>query len=117
MFKTFFLFLILYLCTIQAGACGVDDVIKIGVLSHRGDVITEKTWKPTAEYLTEQLPEYYFEIHPLKFNEVNNAVATGEVDFILVNPGIYVNLEVRYRVSRLATMNNRRADQPYPRKA
>ena len=31
----------------------------------------------------------------------------AQVDFVLVNPGIYVNLEVRHRVSRIATMRNR----------
>ena len=29
------------------------------------------------------------------------------MDFVLVNPGIYVNLEVRDRVSRIATLKNR----------
>ncbi len=89
------------------------QMITIGVLSHRGDIITQNAWTPTAEYLSEQLPNYSFIIRPLKFDEINEAVANAEIDFILVNPGIYVNLEVRYRVSRLATMNNRRGNKPY----
>ncbi len=97
----------------QAVGCEKGEVIKIGVLSHRGDEITKRAWKPTAEYLTRQLSGYCFEIQPLKFDEINDAVGKGKVDFILVNPGIYVNLEVRYRVSRLATMNNRRGNEPY----
>jgi two-component system sensor histidine kinase TtrS len=91
-----------------------DEVfIKIGVLSHRGDATTLKMWEPTANYLNEQLPQYDFEVIPLDFDAVNPAVETDAVDFILVNPGIYVNLEARYRVSRLATMNNLRAGEPY----
>lgn len=92
------------------GAVGWSDaqVIRIGVLSHRGDAATRMIWTPTAAYLTEQLPEYRFEIVPLDFAQVDPAVAKNEVDFILVNPGIYVNLEVRHRVSRIATMRNRR---------
>jgi PAS domain S-box-containing protein len=43
---------------------------------------------------------------PLAFNEVEEAVATGRVQFLLVNPGIYVDLEVRHRISRIATMRN-----------
>ena len=89
------------------------QVITIGVLSHRGDIITKNAWTPTAEYLSEQLPHYSFVIRPLKFDEIDSAVGNDEIDFILVNPGIYVNLEVRYRVSRLATMNNRRGNKPY----
>ena len=87
-----------------------EPFIKIGVLSHRGDQFTSDAWDPTAYYLTNQLPEYDFEIVPLDFDDVDPAVRNGEVDFILVNPGIYVNLEYKYRVSRLATMNNLRAD-------
>ncbi len=44
---------------------------------------------------------------------MNPAVERSEVDFVLVNPGIYVNLEVHYRVSRIATLNNRLGNTPY----
>lgn len=90
-----------------------DPFIKIGVLSHRGDAFTFNAWNPTARYLASQLPSYDFEIVPLDFDEVDKAVRENEVDFILVNPGIYVNLEYRYRVSRLATMHNLRGDDAY----
>lgn len=81
--------------------------IRIGVLSHRGDAVTQRTWNPTADYLNTALPEHHFRIVPLDFSAVEPAVASAEVDFILVNPGMYVNLEVRHRVSRIATMRNR----------
>ena len=90
-----------------------DPFIKIGVLSHRGDTFTLNSWNPTARYLTNKLPDYDFEIIPLDFDEVDKAVKQQEVDFILVNPGIYVNLEYKYRVSRLATMFNLRGEEAY----
>ncbi len=93
-------------------ACELE-LITIGVLSHRGDAITQQIWRPTARYLGQQLPQYHFRIQPLDFDAINTAVEQKKVDFILVNPGIYVNLEVRYRVSRLATMNNRRKGHAY----
>ena len=37
----------------------------------------------------------------------------AEVDFLLVNPSIYVAMEVRHRISRIATLNNLMADHPY----
>ncbi len=91
--------------------CGAtEEEIRIGVLSHRGEVATLAVWTPTADYLSATLDGYRFTIEPLAFDQVNEAVEYGAVDFILVNPGIYVNLEVQYRVTRIATMNNRRGD-------
>jgi two-component system sensor histidine kinase TtrS len=84
-----------------------DSEIRIGVLSHRGEAATQRTWTPTADYLGSALAGYQFHIVPLDFSAVDPAVAAKAVDFVLVNPGIYVNLEVRYRVSRIATMRNR----------
>ncbi|TVO74927.1 MAG: PhnD/SsuA/transferrin family substrate-binding protein [Sedimenticola selenatireducens] len=84
--------------------------MRIGVLSHRGNEATYAMWAPTATYLSRVVPRYQFEIVPLDFDEVDPAVKFGQVDFILVNPGIYVNLEVRYRISRIATLNNQAGD-------
>jgi len=80
--------------------------VSIGVLSHRGDEATLRNWSPTADYLSRVIPEYHFVIIPLDFREIEPAVRNGEVDFLLVNPGIYVNMEVRYRISRIVTLNN-----------
>lgn len=91
-----------------------EEEIRIGVLSHRGETATLSVWDSTADYLSATLDGYRFSIVPLAFDRVNGAVDSGEVDFILVNPGIYVNLEVEYRVTRIATMNNRRGNNiPY----
>jgi PAS domain S-box-containing protein len=87
-----------------------DEVIRIGVLSHRGNEATYAMWAPTATYLSRAVPKFQFQIVPLDFDEVDPAIKFGQVDFILVNPGIYVNLEVRYRISRIATLNNLAGD-------
>jgi PAS domain S-box-containing protein len=89
------------------------EPVTIGVLSHRGDEATLAHWSKTADYLTTQLPDFHFIIVPLDFSEVDPAVGSGSVDFILVNPAIYVNLEVRHRVSRIATMKNRWQGEDY----
>jgi len=79
--------------------------ILIGVLSHRGDKATFKHWSATAEYLSNTLNKT-FRIVPLDFNQVDEAIKKEKVDFLIVNSGIYVNMEVKYRISRLVTMNN-----------
>ena len=97
---------VLMLVTALAPGAGHGAPIKIGVLSHRGVDATLTMWSPTADYLSRTLGEFDFEIVPLDFAEVDPAVQFGQVDFLLVNPGIYVNMEVKYRVSRIATLNN-----------
>ncbi len=90
------------LCAAQAA----DSKVRIGVLSHRGTQATLSMWSPTADYLSIALSDRRFHIVPLDFADIDPAVGSGEVDFLLVNPGIYVNMEVRHRVSRIATLNN-----------
>jgi two-component system sensor histidine kinase TtrS len=87
----------------RAGPESVEHV-SIGVLSHRGDAMTLQTWQPTADYLSRSLQGYRFRIVPLGFDAVEPAVAKDTVDFVLVNPSIYVGLEIDHRVSRIATM-------------
>ena len=56
-------------------ADGGRALIRIGVLSHRGDPATQRSWTPTADYLGEALPEYRFRIEPLDFAAIDAAVA------------------------------------------
>ena len=79
--------------------------IKIGVLSHRGDTATAINWAATASHLSEQLTDYRFVIVPLDFDEIEKAIQNAEVHFLLVNPSIYVVMEVRHRISRIATLS------------
>ncbi len=90
---------------------GQSTDVRIGVLAKRGTAICLKRWGPTAEYLTEAVPGHRFSIVPLAFSEINPAVAKGEVDFILANPSIYVELEIRHGIRRIATMVNRVGDK------
>ncbi len=100
------LFLVLLILLLSLPALALDEVIRIGVLSHRGDEATRQIWGPTADYLNSALKDYHFEIVPLNFDQIEPAVKQSEIDFLLVNSGIYVSMEVRYRVSRIATLNN-----------
>lgn len=82
----------------------VPETIHIGVLAKRGKDITEQRWTATAHYLSQRIPNKEFVIVPLKFNEVDTEVSNQSVDFVLVNPAMYVQLESLYNVSRIATL-------------
>ncbi|MBW8189878.1 PhnD/SsuA/transferrin family substrate-binding protein [Neiella marina] len=90
-----------------------EELVRIGVIAKRGHEITLERWQPTADYLTGQIPGYVFEILPLTFDQVPNAVEAGNVQFILVNASMYVQLEHDYGISRIATLKNKKAGKVF----
>lgn len=82
------------------------EIVKIGVLAKRGVEKCLEKWGPSADYLTENIPGYSFEIKPLEYDEINAAVEKEEVDFILANSSFYVELENHFEASRILTLNN-----------
>ncbi len=83
-----------------------EGPVRIGVLAKRGKARCMEKWGPTADYLTDQIPQYNFVIIPLLFNEVLPAVGQGEVDFVITNPYYYVELEVMFGANRIVTLKN-----------
>jgi len=89
-------------------AVAADAPIRIGVLANRGAEEAQRRWQPTADYLNLYIPGTSFVIVPLDFDAVLKAVERGDVDFVIANSGNYVELEVRYGVSRIVTLKNLR---------
>ena len=80
--------------------------VKIGVLANNGFEACLANWSATAEYLTDRIPGFQFEIVPLGYLDVEPAVAENRVDFLLANPAMYVTLEFQYQICRVATLRN-----------
>jgi len=99
-------FLLLLTNSLFAVSIANAKELKIGVLAFRGNLSAVKRWQPTAAYLSEQLPEHVFRIVPLGLDQMRAAVSRREVDFIITNTGQYVELEVFYGISRIATQKN-----------
>ena len=95
--------LLLACCAGSAQAQDPHD-ISIGVLTIRSPAQTMASWQPTADYLSQAVPGYHFEIRPLDAGQINEAAASGELDFVLTNPAHYVYLEARHRITRIATL-------------
>lgn len=91
-------------------AVAEEKNIYIGVLARRGNQECLREWLPTAQYLTDQIPGTLFKIVPLAFEEVTPAVEDRKVDFIVVNSSIYVEMQVLYSVSRMATIKRITSD-------
>ena len=85
---------------------GARDV-KIAVLAYRGEQEALEKWLPTADYLAQRVPGRTFHILPLTLVEMQQAVQSEAVDFILTNPGNYVEHEAAHGVTRIATIRPR----------
>lgn len=99
-----YLFVLFLYVAIQLPVAATE-IINIGVLSHRGDSKTTAYWSDTAKYLSQNIPGKTFKIIPLDFDEVEPSIKRKDIHFILVNPGIYVRMEVRHRITRIATLS------------
>jgi len=97
----------------QQALGAADGEISVGVLAFRGDVIARERWGQTTDYLTAVLPGYTFRLVPLDLHRMQEALAHDELDFILTNPGNYVELEAQYGITRIATLKNVRQGQVY----
>lgn len=78
----------------------------IGVLAFRGEEKALKRWVPTAEFLNQQISDAEFTILPLGLEELRQAVENNQIDFLVTNTGHYVEMEVFYGASRIATVKN-----------
>lgn len=103
--------LALFLLTLIAEGVADTKRVRIGVHAHRTESL--QLWSPTAEYLSNSIPGYRFTIVPLDNHTLGPAVERGEVDFVITNPGLYIELEARYGVTRMLTLRNLRQGKPY----
>ena len=88
-----------------------EKLHKIMLMAHRGKAKGLKKWAATAAYLTEKIPGHRFELVPLDWEGMRNYIQTGQADFVLSNPGMYVEFEAEYGIKRLVTLKNRRLDK------
>jgi len=97
-----------------AVAEGEEQAHKIMLMAHKGKAKALKKWTATADYLTAQIPGHRFELVPLDWDGMRAYIQSGEADFVLSNPGMYVEFEAGYGIRRLATLKNLRLGEAVP---
>jgi PAS domain S-box-containing protein/putative nucleotidyltransferase with HDIG domain len=112
-FPLHLLLLLLTLCWLPITGVAEDEEVRIGVLAKLGEQAAYERWTPTAEYLTREIPGYRFRVVPIDFHDVLPTAAAAGVEFFIINPEIYVELEYRFGASRILTLRNRHQDQGY----
>lgn len=91
-----------------------DKLVTIGVRAHSGIEKAMAKWQPTAQYLSDSIPGYHFEIHPyININDLHDSIKNKSFDFILTNPSSYVTQEFDFGVRRIATLKNKRGNEAY----
>ena len=93
---------------------GQEQVHKIMLMAHKGKEKGLKKWTATADYLSAQIPGHRFELVPLDWDGMRAYIQTGEADFVLSNPGMYVEFEADYGIRRLTTLKNLRLGEAVP---
>lgn len=94
------------LALVFAQAAEARDVT-IAVLAFQGSERAVKDFEPTVAHLERTLPEHHFIVLPLDLAGIATAVEAKSIDFVITNPGEYVDLEYRFGVTRLATLESR----------
>lgn len=87
-----------------------SEIVTIGVLANRGKENALTSWQPLADYLSGEIPGHIFKIQPLNFPDVSDVVRDAKVDFVLVNSGLYIQLEYNYGVRPIATLRARHGE-------
>ncbi|MCK9606312.1 MAG: diguanylate cyclase [Methylomonas sp.] len=115
--RVLFEFLLMQLCCVLVGAPGAAnarETVKIGILAYRSKPYTLAQWQPLVGVLKQAVPDREFAIEAFDFDELALSVASRQVDFVLTNPGHYIQLSKRNGLSApLATLalNDRNPEQ------
>jgi len=93
-------------CLFPCAVCAGNQEVTVGVLAHRGTGTAVRMWTPTVDYIGSRIMGYDFRLVPLDLHELQAALERDELDFILTNPGNYVELEAKFGITRIATLKN-----------
>ncbi|MEW6676969.1 MAG: EAL domain-containing protein [Pseudomonadota bacterium] len=80
------------------------QAVRIGVLAFRDIEQTARTWIPLARYLEQSIPNTRFQVIALHNEDLEQAVARNEVEFVLTQPEQYVVLRNRHGLAAQATL-------------
>lgn len=96
----------LLLALVAPASADHGTAVRIGVLHLRGAEVARQAWSPMIEHFSRQLPGTHFKLVPLDYAQLKPAVEQGLVDFIFTAAGQYVDLELAYGVTRIATVKS-----------
>ncbi len=88
-----------------AHAAAPGQALRIGVLAFLGADAAVEEWSPVVRRLQAALPGYTPTLIQLDHDGLREAARRGELDFIITNPGHYIELEAVLGASRILTLD------------
>lgn len=108
--------LLAIVCLLLIHNLAAADTIKIGLRALHGVARGLEQWQPTADYLSQQIPGHKFVVVPyVGLQQQMDAASEGDFDFVFNNPSSSIEMVIRYGVSPLVTLVNKRQGKPYTR--
>ncbi len=100
--------LLLALVLLSATAWGDHRDVRIGVQVQGDETRELERWTPVATYLNQQLRHHRVELVALRARADSGVSLDAQtLDFVITDPGQYVNLQVRHGATRIATRINK----------
>lgn len=93
--------LLIFFCPAVAQA---TERVRIGVLAFLGAEHSLEDWSPTIRTIRTALGQTSVEVIPLDHAGIADALDRRSLDFVMTNPGHYVELEVEKGISRILTL-------------
>ena len=87
------------------------DKVLIGICTCEGEENFRQRWSDLPGYLNEKIPARTFEVLPLSFEEIGRETGAGGIDFMIVDPAEYIDLNFRYGVKSLLTMKRKTLEE------
>lgn len=100
-------------CLLMSGISTAEtprNEARIGVLAYRGSDELRRKWIPLSDYLTTVIPEWSFRIVPMTLSSATEQIKSGQLDFVVTNPGHFVTLNRDHRMSVLASRSQKKSD-------
>lgn len=83
---------------------------KIGVLAYRGEQQLQQKWSSLKAYLDASVSGWQFTLVPITLKSASKRIDSGDLHFVLTNPGHFSVLDRDYRMSVIASRQRRTAD-------
>jgi len=82
----------------------------IGILALRGQTATRTHWQSLVDSLNHAVPDANFRLLPLDLDGMREAVNQGTIQFVLTNPGQFVQLNSHYHLRWLSSLRSGQGD-------